>query len=79
MGAAIELRANFDAEMLRKLAKRSRGYSQCRRLIAPVMICDGATRSAAAKVADFGHSDWVLLLNEEVRAGCGTASHGLAR
>jgi len=68
MGTAIELRDDFDAEMLRKRAMRKCDHVQCRRLLALAMIYDGATRSAAAKVAGVGLQivrDWVLRFNNE--------------
>lgn len=41
MGAAISLRADFDAESLRRLACRSRHAAQARRLLALALIYDG--------------------------------------
>jgi hypothetical protein len=51
MGAAIELRDDFDAASLRRLAKRSRDGGQSRRRLALAEICDGRRRSDAARLA----------------------------
>ena len=45
MGAAIELRGDFDGGALRRLAKRSRDGGQSRRFVALAEICDGERRS----------------------------------
>jgi len=85
MGAAIELRDDFDAEMLRKRTRRNRDPVQCRRLLALAMIYDGSRRSEAARMAGVGRQivrDWVLRFNAEGgRTACETerASHDLAR
>ena len=68
MAAAIELRGDFDAEALRRLAKRSRDGGQSRRLLALAEIYDGRRRSEAARLAGVGLQiirDWVLRLNAE--------------
>jgi transposase len=68
MGAAIELRDDFDAASLRRLAKRSRDGGQSRRRLALAEICDGRRRSDAARLAGVGLQivrDWVLRFNAE--------------
>ena len=68
MGAAIELRDDFDADALRRLAKRSRDGSQSRRLLALASIYDGKRRSDAARLGGVGLQivrDWVLRFNAE--------------
>ena len=68
MGAAIELRDDFDGGMLRDLAKRSRDGAQSRRLIALAEVYDGRRRSEAARLAGVGLQivrDWVLRFNAE--------------
>ena len=47
MPSAIALRADFDAPMLRRLARGSREAAQARRLLALAAIYDGGRRSAA--------------------------------
>lgn len=68
MGAAIELRDDFDGVALRRLAKRSRDGGQGRRLLALAQIYDGKRRSDAARLAGVGLQiirDWVLRFNAE--------------
>lgn len=68
MGAAIELRDDFDGVTLRRLAKRSRDGGQSRRLLALAQIYDGKRRSDAARLAGVGLQiirDWVLRFNAE--------------
>ena len=68
MGAAIELRDDFDGGALRRLAKRSRDGGQSRRLLALAEIYDGKRRSDAARLAGVGLQiirDWVLRFNAE--------------
>jgi len=68
MGAAIELREDFDGGALRRLAKRSRDGGQSRRLLALAEIYDGKRRSDAARLAGVGLQiirDWVLRFNTE--------------
>lgn len=47
---AIPLRTDFDAQMTRAAAKRSRDGSQARRLLALAAIYDGATRTDEARI-----------------------------
>jgi transposase len=54
MAAAIGLRGDYDAGALRAIAKRSEDGPQARRLLALAAICDGATRSEAAKIGGVG-------------------------
>jgi len=68
MVAAIELREDFDAAMLRKLARQNRDHVQCRRLLALAMIYNGDKQSTAARVEGVGLQiirDWVLRFNDE--------------
>ena len=68
MGAAIRLREDFDAVMLRSLAKCSRDGAQSRRLLALAAIYDGQRRTDAARFAGVGLQivrDWVLRFNAE--------------
>lgn len=52
MGAAISLRADFDAEGLRRLARKSNHASQARRLLALALIYGGGSRSDAARLGN---------------------------
>ena len=66
MGTAIGLRQDFSAEALRAIARRAKDGPQARRLVALAAICDGATRSEAAKIGDVTLQivrDWVLRFN----------------
>jgi len=68
MGAAIELRDDFDGGALRGLAKRSRDGGQSRRLLALAEIYDGRRRSDAARLAGVGLQivrDWGPRVNAE--------------
>src|SRR3972149_3164478 len=62
----IPLRANFDAQITRAAAKRSKDGPQARRLLALAAIYDGATRTEAAKIGGVTLQivrDWVLRFN----------------
>jgi transposase len=68
MAAAIGLRGDFDAGALRAAAKRSKDGPQARRLLALAAICDGATRSEAAKIGGVTLQvvrDWALKFNAD--------------
>jgi transposase len=63
---AIPLRADFDAQQLRLIAKRAKDGPQARRLLALAAIYDGASRSEAATIGGVTLQvvrDWVLRLN----------------
>ena len=65
MAAPIPLRSDFDAALLRKLARGSRDPDQIRRLLALSMM---AARSDAARSGGVGLQivrDWVLRFNAE--------------
>lgn len=64
--AAIPLRADFDAQQLRLMAKKAKDGPQARRLLALAAICDGASRSEAARIGGVTLQvirDWVLRFN----------------
>lgn len=68
MGSAIALRGDFDAIMLRKLARKTREAKQSRRLLALAEIYDGAQRRDAARIGGVGPQivrDWVMRFNAE--------------
>lgn len=63
MVAAILLRADFDAESLRRLAFQSRHMAQARRLLALAFIHDGGSRSNAPRLGSVTLQivrDWVM-------------------
>jgi transposase len=62
----IALRADYDAQMTRAAAKRSKDGPQARRLLALAAIYDGATRTAAAEIGGVTVQivrDWVVKFN----------------
>ena len=66
MGAAIGLGDDFDGAALRRLARATRFANQGRRLLALAEICDGASRSDAARIGGVGLQivlDWVVRFN----------------
>lgn len=72
MAAAIELRADYTADDLRRLSKASIDAKQTRRLLTLAAIYDGASRTMAARIGGVGLQivrDWVLRFNAEGPAG----------
>jgi transposase len=73
MAAAIELRGDFTGDDLRRLARSSRDAKQVRRqqvrrLLAQAAVCDGGTRTEAARIGGIGLQivrDWVVRFNAE--------------
>ena len=68
MADRLSLRGDYDAETLRRLAKRCRDGRQARRLLALAAAYDGMSRQAAACVGGMDRQtlrDWVLRFNEE--------------
>lgn len=68
MAAAIELRGDFTGDDLRRLARSSRDAKQVRRLLSLAVICDGGSRTAAARIGGVGLQivrDWVVRFNAE--------------
>ena len=66
MGAAIELRSDFNGATLRRLARRATNANQARRLLALAEIYDGSSRSDAARIGGVGLQivrDWVVRFN----------------
>ena len=62
----IPLRADFDAQMTRAAAKRSKDGPQARRLLALAAIYEGATRTEAARIGGVTLQivrDWVMKFN----------------
>jgi transposase len=63
---AIALRTDYDAKMLRSLARRSKDAPQARRLLALAAVYEGATRTQAAKAGGVTLQivrDWALKFN----------------
>jgi transposase len=68
MASAVRLRGDYDADQLRRLAKRSADAGQTRRLLALSAIYDGGSRTEAAKLGGVGLQtvrDWVLAFNAD--------------
>lgn len=68
MVAGIELRTDFDAASLRRLARGSKDAGQARRFLALAEVYDGRSRSEAALVGGVtlqSIRDWVLRFNDE--------------
>lgn len=66
MAAPIVLRADFTADDLRSLARRSRDAGQARRLLALATTYDGGSRGDAARAGGVTLQivrDWVLRFN----------------
>ena len=72
MSAAVPLRSDFDAVLLRKLARGSEDPDQTRRLLALAEIYDGGARSDAARIGGVTLQivrDWVLRFNARGPSG----------
>ena len=68
----IPLREDVDAAGLRSAARDSRDAGQTRRLLALAAICEGATRTEAARIGGVTLQivrDWVMKLNAHGPAG----------
>jgi transposase len=62
----IALRGDYDAEMVRAAARRSKDGPQARRLLALAAVYEGATRTEAAKIGGVTLQiirDWVMKFN----------------
>jgi transposase len=67
MPAAVELRKDFTAVELRRLAAASKNANQSRRLLSLAAIVDGMSRSDAARIGGMDRQtlrDWVHRFNE---------------
>jgi transposase len=72
MAAPLPLRSDFDADMLRREARRSCDAAQARRLLALATIYDGGSRGDAARVGGVTLQivrDWVVRFNAEGPSG----------
>ena len=66
----IALRSDFDADMARAAARKSKDGAQARRLLALAAIYDGASRTQAARIGGVTVQivrDWVLKFNAHFR------------
>lgn len=66
MGNALLLRDDFDAALLRKLARKCKDTRAVRRLLALAAVYDGAGREEAAKAGGMDRQslrDWVIAFN----------------
>jgi transposase len=67
MGRAIEVRTDYTAGEVRRLAKRAKDAAQARRLLAIAAVLDGAAREEAARIGGMDRQtlrDWVIRFNE---------------
>jgi putative transposase len=72
MAAPIRLRDDYGGDDLRRLARESRDAKQVRRLLALGAICEGRSRTEAARIGGVGLQivrDWVVRFNAEGPAG----------
>jgi len=72
MPAAVPLRADYDAEKVRREAKLCNNAPQARRLLAIAAVYDGLRRGEAAKIGGMDRQtlrDWVVRFNAEGPAG----------
>ena len=68
MGAAVAIRTDVDAAVLRRLARREREGRVAARLMALANVLDGMSREAAARSAGMDRQtlrDWVIRFNAE--------------
>jgi transposase len=67
MPSAVNLRTDFSAHELRRLAKRSKDNNQSRRLLSLAAVLDGLNRTDAARMGGMERQtlrDWVHRFNE---------------
>ena len=67
MGAAVELRQDFGAGDLRRVAARAKDASQARRLLALAAVVDGMNRAEAARIGGMDRQtlrDWAHRFNQ---------------
>jgi len=79
MGSAIEMRTDYSAVELRRLAKGSRDSKQSRRLLSLGAVLDGMSREDAARVGGMDRQtlrDWVHRFNEAGPDGLKDAWNG---
>ena len=68
MGQAVELRRDYTAAELRRLASSSRNANQSRRLLSLAAVLDGMNRTDAARIGGMDRQtlrDWVHRFNAD--------------
>lgn len=68
MATPLVLRTDYDAHLLRQLAKRSSDTRQARRLLSLAAVYDGMNRTEAARIGGMDRQtlrDWVIRFNDE--------------
>lgn len=68
MSAAVELREDFEADEVRRLALKAKDANQARRLLALAAVYDGMDREEAARIGGMDRQtlrDWVHRFNEQ--------------
>ena len=71
MASALDIRSDYSAADLRRLAKRSKDNNQSRRLLSLAAVMDGMNRTDAARIGGMDRQtlrDWVHRFNEIGRA-----------
>ena len=79
MGSAVEMRTDYSAAALRRLAKGSKNANQSRRLLSLAAVLDGMSREDAARVGGMDRQtlrDWVHRFNEAGPDGLKDAWNG---
>lgn len=67
MSAAVQIRTDYTASAVRKLAKQSHCARQIRRLLSLAAVYDGMSRADAARIGGMDRQtlrDWVIRFNE---------------
>ena len=75
MPSAIELREDYSAAVLRRLAKRSKDANQSRRLLSLAAVRDGRDRGEAARTGGIDRQtlrEWVPRFNADGPDGSST-------
>jgi Transposase and inactivated derivatives len=70
--ASVDLRGDFDAAAVRRLAREAEAADQARRLLAIAAVYEGMSRTDAARIGGMDRQtlrDWVHRFNEEGAAG----------
>ena len=68
MGNAVDIRTDFTAEELRRLARKAKDIAQSRRLLSLAAVLDGMNRTEAARIGGMDRQtlrDWVHRFNRE--------------
>ncbi|PAQ06730.1 hypothetical protein CIT26_24430 [Mesorhizobium temperatum] len=79
MGSAVELRTDYSASELRRLARASQDARQSSRLLSLAAVLDGMSRADAARIGGMDRQtlrDWVHRFNEAGPEGLKDAWYG---